>query len=266
MTELNPMNQQPDPFEQRVRDLALRLPYPSTPDLVARRRQRPLRPTWRFRPLQLALLLLLLLVGTLLAVPEARATVLRILRIGVIEVVPADVTVPPAPLSSASPASPTPIASLLDLAGETTLAEAQATVPFNIKLPSYPTDLGPPDRIYLQNFDGTLLVLVWLDPQRRDGIRMSLHILTSSLGAQKGAIGGKTGVKLINETTVNGQWALWLNGPHLLAIRTPQGQPDYTIRRLVEGNVLLWTDGQLTYRLESDLELDEAVRVAESLR
>jgi hypothetical protein len=37
------------------------------------------------------------------------------------------------------------------------------------------------------------------------------------------------------------------------------------MRRLVEGNVLIWFENGLTYRLESDLSLEETVRVAESL-
>jgi len=34
---------------------------------------------------------------------------------------------------------------------------------------------------------------------------------------------------------------------------------------LVEGNVLLWTEGEITYRLETDQRMEEAVRIAESL-
>jgi hypothetical protein len=35
---------------------------------------------------------------------------------------------------------------------------------------------------------------------------------------------------------------------------------------MVNANVLLWTEGDITYRLESSLPLDEARRVAESLK
>jgi hypothetical protein len=35
--------------------------------------------------------------------------------------------------------------------------------------------------------------------------------------------------------------------------------------RLIDGHVLIWTDGVTTYRLETALDLEEAVRVAESL-
>jgi hypothetical protein len=36
--------------------------------------------------------------------------------------------------------------------------------------------------------------------------------------------------------------------------------------RLVDGHVLIWADGDITYRLETNLLLEEAIRIAESLR
>jgi hypothetical protein len=38
------------------------------------------------------------------------------------------------------------------------------------------------------------------------------------------------------------------------------------MRRLVEGNVLVWEQDGLTYRLETKLSLSEAVKIAESLK
>lgn len=35
--------------------------------------------------------------------------------------------------------------------------------------------------------------------------------------------------------------------------------------RLIEGHVLIWAVGSVTYRLETDVPLDEAVKTAESL-
>ena len=70
----------------------------------------------------------------------------------------------------------------------------------------------------------------------------------------------------MEETTVDGERALWVRGPHLLQFREKNGNVDYDTRRLVNGNVLIWQEDTLTYRLETDLPLEEAVRVAESLR
>jgi hypothetical protein len=63
---------------------------------------------------------------------------------------------------------------------------------------------------------------------------------------------------------VAGREAAWTQGPYVLAYQHPLGE-ELDMRRLVEGNVLIWFENGLTYRLESDLSLEETVRVAESL-
>jgi hypothetical protein len=64
------------------------------------------------------------------------------------------------------------------------------------------------------------------------------------------------------ETTVAGNPAAWVVGPYLLKYRNG----DLDIVRLIEGHVLIWEQAGVTYRLETDLPLEEAVRVAESIR
>ncbi len=66
---------------------------------------------------------------------------------------------------------------------------------------------------------------------------------------------------VIDQTQVNGLDALWTEGPYPLHL----SNGDTDIRRLVAGHVLIWEQNGLTYRLESDLKMDEAVKVAESL-
>ncbi|HBY92721.1 MAG TPA: hypothetical protein DEP84_01965, partial [Chloroflexi bacterium] len=156
--------------------------------------------------------------------------------------------------------SPTLSRSVLNLAGETTLAAAEAKAGFPVLLPIYPPDLGPPDRVYFQDLGGPAVILVWLVPESEDEVRMSLYALGEDV------FGAKSQPEVIQETTVNGQRALWVRGPHILQFRDRQGRTVYEPRRLVEGNVLVWVQDQITYRLESHLSLKEAVRVAESLR
>jgi hypothetical protein len=67
---------------------------------------------------------------------------------------------------------------------------------------------------------------------------------------------------VIAQTTVNGQPAVWAEGPYILRVRN--GYIDE--RRLIEGHVLIWKEGDVTYRLETDLSLEEAVKIAESLK
>jgi len=216
-----------------------------------------------------AAVLLLVLAG-LLSVPEVRAGIGRLLRIGAIEIVPATPTPSVAPQPQASelvvtatphaPRSPRPTptlrSDLLALAGETTLQRAQEAVRFPLKVPAYPADLGPPDRVFLQDLDGDAVILVWLQPDQPDQARLALFELTSQF------IGRKSEPKLLDETTVNRQRALWMEGPHMLQFLDGR---DYGSGRLVTGNVLLWTQNGITYRLESGVEMEEAVKIAESL-
>jgi hypothetical protein len=276
-----------DPLDDRLREAGARFKYPPTPDIARTVRRRlaaeGARPAGRglrrsrWAPVAAAIAFLLL---ALLAVPEVRAGIRAILRIGSVEIVlptptlrvpiPTGGPVPSATARSAQAASTaapaptpqpsaTPMASLLDLAGETTLDDARRRVPF--KLPSYPPDLGPPSRVFVQDFDGPVAILVWVVPGKPDQARLSLHALTSQAFAQKMA-GENT---LIKRTTVAGHEALWVHGPHLLQFY--QHRSGYPEGRMVRGDVLIWTQDGLTYRLESegDLTVEQAVKIAASL-
>jgi hypothetical protein len=254
--------------------LARNFSYPPTPDIAGAVRgqlaAREISPKSGLvtRRLAWAALIILIILGGLLAVPQVRAAVVEFLQIGAIRIFLVEPT--PTPTSTPAPAasnatstplprpSPTPLASLLDLAGETTLAEAQAQVDFPIRLPIYPAGLGSPDRVFSQNIGGPAVVLVWLDPNQPEQVRLSLHQLGPGAFAEKGNPGS------IQETTVNGRQALWTEGPYILQFRRGN-RVDYDLRRLVTGRVLIWVEGEVTYRLETDLPLEEAVRVAESL-
>jgi hypothetical protein len=257
-----------DQLEARLRTAAATFTYPPTPNVAAsaRRRLTPVQPPLlvRRRLAWAALVVAAIMVG-LLSVPQVRAGILEFLQIGVIRIFlapPTATPAPPTPTGTPSPTvtprpTPTPIPSLLDLAGETTLEDAQARLGFRIRLPSYPTDLGPPDRVYLQDLDGDFVVLVWLDSDHPEEVRLSLHMIEAGSFA-----GTKAEPQVIQETVVGGRRAIWAEGPYIL--RLTNGDIDF--RRLIEGHVLIWAEGDITYRLETDLPLDEAVKIAESLK
>jgi hypothetical protein len=101
-----------------------------------------------------------------------------------------------------------------------------------------------------------MTILVWLDPSQPNRVLMSLHFIPpGSWGIEKSE------PIAIEETDVNGQRAIWAVGPYPL--RLQNGDLDFT--RLIDGNVLIWTDGDVTYRLETNQTLDEAIKIAESL-
>jgi len=262
------MNPQPNPrlpepdLEDRLRRVAQTLHYPSTPDVagaVARRlatgRRSAAHGALRLAWVTLVALLILLL--GLWAVPPVRAVLLDFLQIGAVRiwlVAPTPTPTTVAATASADP-TPTPLTSVLDLAGETTLAAAQAKVAFPIRLPAYPADLGAPDKVYWQNLDGPAVILVWLKPEQPNTVRLSLQLLSSKV------IAGKMGPKIIATPHVHDQIGLWLEGPYIMVARNG----DWDMMRLIEGHVLVWAEGDITYRLETDLPLEEAVRIAESL-
>ncbi|MCE7986342.1 MAG: hypothetical protein DYG89_34645 [Caldilinea sp. CFX5] len=262
------MKQPSDPrWEEQLQSLARTFPYPSTPDLAGAVERRlaapPARPAAapRFlRPVWVALLALALLLGGLLAVPPVRAALQEWLQIGAVRIwlVEPTATPTPQPKTPTPRPTPTPLASLFDLAGATTLADAQQKAGFPLRLPSYPTTLGRPDGVFYQNIGGPAVVLVWLDIRQPARAKLSLHILGPNTFAEKG------NATRLAQTTVNGQPAFWTEGPYMLVYHRGT-TTDYDIRRLVEGHVLIWTEGNLTYRLETDTTMTEAVRMAESL-
>jgi hypothetical protein len=206
----------------------------------------------RPRAIAAAILLVIALLGALLAVPQTRAAIAALLHIGSVTIVPT------APTSGAN--EPTPLPSILDLAGRTTLDDAQHRMPFHIRLPAYPADLGAPQYVFAQDMDGKAVVLVWVDPQHPDHVRMALNELSSDAYVYKLA------PQLVQETQVHGRRALWTTGPYLLQIGSVSDQRNALRRLVTASHTLIWTEGDVTYRLECDVSLEEAVRIAESLR
>ncbi len=193
-----------------------------------------------------------------MTVPPLRAGIIHLLRIGAVTIRLIEPTATPMREPAAQSAAMPEIASVLELAGETTLADAQERMRFPIRLPSYPAGLGQPDKVFVQDQGGQVIILVWLEPENRTQARLSLHILAQGVEATKGS------PETIELTTVNQELAVWTTGPYFLIYKDGSSYRSDQ-RRLIEGHVLIWQEDGLTYRLETDLLLEEAVRIAESL-
>ncbi len=266
-------------FENQLSSIAKRLDYPRTPDIAgfvmtrlrtstdSRFISRPLGPAWGKR-LAWSLTIILILFSSLMLIPPARAAIIEFIQIGIVRIFPRPTEPPIDTIHTATPdiltrATSTPslpsatlIPSLSRIAGKTTLAAAQEKVDYPLLLPTYPVDLGPPDYVFAQDAEGTMTILVWLDPRQPNQVLMSLHFVPQgSWGIEKAE------PRVIEETNVNGQRAIWAVGPYPLKLRN--GDLDFT--RLIEGNVLIWADGDITYRLETAQTLEEAIKIAESL-
>jgi len=266
------MNEQPGRWEDQLRETARAFAYPPTPDLAPALRRRlaasgrpvPARrlPRWGW------VVLILLLLSGLLAVPQVRARLQEWLRIGSVQISVITATPPAAtqgvPAAAApqiqTPPTATPARplALLSAGAETTLEAARQSLPFTIPLPAGPP--GPPDHVFLPEPTGHAVVLVWLDPRQTDQISLSLHILDSEVWAQKMLHG------LPDSITVNGAAGVWIVDEHEIYLFDPRTGTRYTTPSLVTGNTLLWAADGLTYRLETGLGRDKAVRLAESLR
>ena len=266
-------------FENQLLSIAKGLDYPRTPDVAGSgmKRLRPFpsptgrggrgggRPRFMSRPLAWSLTIALILCSSLMLIPSARAAIIEFIQVGVVRifraeptpVIPPNEEIPSFPITATPYATGEPLIPILEnLMGEMTLQEAQQTAGYPLLLPSYPADLGQPDRIFVQDADGAMTILVWIDPQQPDEALMSLHFIPAGSWAVK-----KISPTLIQETTVNGQYAMWTIGPYPLRL----SNGDLDLIRLIDGHVLIWAEGSMTYRLETDLSLEEALKIAESL-
>jgi hypothetical protein len=264
-------------FEAQLRSIAGGMEYPRTPDIAGRvgarlrssTRSRLISKPFVFaqgRRLAWSLTLVLVLLFNLMLIPPVRAAIVEFIQVGVVRIFRTEPTpviqpeqAPPilVPVTATPGPTPRPLIPILeDMAGEVTLEEAQNQASYPILLPSYPHDLDLPDHVFVQDADGAMTILVWVDHEHPEQVRMSLHFLPPGSWAIK-----KIDPVVIKETQVNDRYAVWTTGPY--PIRLDDGDIEFT--RMVTGHVLIWDDGNVTYRLETDLPLEEAIQIAESL-
>ncbi len=251
-------------WETEVADKARAYVFPLTPDVAAkvRARLRERQSPRRLLRAAVAAVLVVLVLAALWSVPAVRAAVERIFRLGAVTIFVGEPTDTPAP-SQTAPVMPTatvrgvgtPLTSALQLTGETTLEEARRRLPTALLLPAA---YGEPQHVYLYEMPAPLVTLVWTEPDHPDQVRLALQIVSNRGDAMKVEPSGVT------ETRVGTHLALWSQGPHLLMFYV-DGEPDPALTRQVNDNVLIWQQAGYTYRLETDLPMDDAIGVAESL-
>jgi hypothetical protein len=248
-----------DSWERYLTETAAAFSYPPTPNVAVSVAQRLGQRRASFtggRRLAWSVLLLLLLTTILLAVPSVRATVLELLQIGAIQIVPVEKS--DAPNLIDKPVKRT----MFDLAGATTWQEAQAEADIPLRLPAYPATLGPPDEVFLQRpqdpgLGDEVVITVWHDAHRPDEVDLALYQIAGSSFALKA-----TAEETVVETAVHGESAYWVGSSHWLQLVDGELQEWL----FVEGNVLVWVEHGITYRLEGASTVEAAVRIAESLR
>jgi hypothetical protein len=146
------------------------------------------------------------------------------------------------------------------------MRELENWLPFT---PAVPSALGEPDAVYLRFLDnGTNLgMLAWaptddLPETKETGLGALLlefsappdvELLLKSVDPRFGTV---------THVSVDGNPGYWVYGASNLTIFEGQGQSETR----PSGNVLVWADGGVAYRLESDLSMNQALQIAESMQ
>jgi hypothetical protein len=179
---------------------------------------------------------------------------------------------PPSSVAPTSRPSGSPLAlgasmGLGDLVDPLDPAALERRSGFAVALPTDPA-VGPPEAAWVDDARGGQVTLLWpAGEELPPTLEPSVGLLLSQF---RGAVNDGFFNKAIHEGTivetveVDGREAYWITGePHVLFWDGPTGFVD-DARRWV-GDVLLWSDGEITFRLESALGRDAVIRIAESL-
>lgn len=228
-------------LELRLVDLGTDLDVPAAPDLAPRVLERlEGRRPFPWRPLAVALAVVVVAVAIAFAVPPARSAILRFFHLGGVSVVRVEALPPAVERSEAG-----------GLGDPLTREAAERRVGFELVLPAAAR------RVYVL---GDSLASVVVRAYGRP-------VLVSEFPGQgqflEKLAGGGTDVERLR---VDGRPALWLEGaPHVLQyLDRRRGFREEPI--LVRGNVLLWTRGPITLRLEGMLTEAQALELARRLR
>ncbi|WFE40727.1 hypothetical protein [Micromonospora sp. WMMD998] len=239
-----------DELERELRDLPAWLEPAAPPDVTAAVRARLAAPPprsprrrWRY---WLAAALAALLVAALppgrAALADAVAGLLRFSGV-VID-------------TSATPPPPTGAPSPLPGQRPVALVQAQRQVRFPIRVPAR---LGVPERVLVADPDGAgahrVASLLW----RGGAVRLDAFDGSLDIAFHKQAAGTD-----VTFTSVHGDFAIWVGGPHTLAYVDRGGTVRLATARL-SAATLIWQDAGVSYRLEGDLTRDEALDIAGSL-
>lgn len=254
---------------EALRALGSRVVYPPAPDLAARvRRELEANPTapretwWtplfqRRKLVTLAATVILLAALVVAAIPDARTTVAGWLGLPGVTIIE-------------SPAVESPRIGRFFLVGvPRTLDHAREEAEFNVLVPTLP-GLEDPDEVWFDvNAVGGAVSFVYyptaeIPEAEETGAGLLISQFLGELNPNMYGKGVGPGVSL-ETISINGEFGLWIEGdPHNFSYTDPSGDTKSRPTRLA-GNTLLWQQGDLTLRLESALDRDSAIAIAESM-
>jgi hypothetical protein len=265
-------------LERALVDLGRALEFPPTPDLTARvrtglmippRRRLIPWPESRLRRVAAAAVVIALIAALTLAfIPDAREAVADRFGLRGVRFLPLDDPLPaqPKPGDSAERGRLSAVGDRLAIGRPVSLAGARAAVNFPVSAPAV---LGAPDASFTGAPPAGGQVTLLYGPReglpatREPDVALILTVFRGETAPfiQKGLPAGAR----LTEVVVSGGRGYWIEGaPHAVIFRDSSGALREERSRLA-GNTLLWERGGLTYRLESGLGQDDAIRIAESI-
>lgn len=238
-------------LERRLAALAPEFPFPATPDLagaagarlgISGRRRRPGR-------LVLALAAVAAFAAVLAVSPGARGALADWLDF-----------LPGVRIERVDELPSMPLSSWTGVYGEeVTLAEAERQAPFEVLLPE---SLGEPDLVYRYRDPSGGLVITAVYGDHRDARLVLTQWATEDVLFHK-LLGPATQAQLVDVREARG---LWINGNRHVVFYLGGDFQERAAQGALAGNVLVWQEGDVGYRLEAGVGRERALELAAELR
>jgi hypothetical protein len=225
-------------LERALLQLGREVDWPVEPDLGSRVHARIGRRSFA-RPLVVGVALVVVAFAIAFAVPQARSSILRFFHIGAVTIERVE-TLPSA--------QERPLAAGLGPALTLREAEAQSGVPLVLHGPN-------PQHFYAQ--PGLIATLI----RYHDKPILLAELQGEQVGITKKLAGSGTHV----EPAAIGSTGLWLSGGRHLLIWETGANSTGRIRPRLAGNVLIWSEGDRTFRLEGALDKSRMLKLGRQI-
>jgi hypothetical protein len=248
-------------LEQELRELQVE--WPQTPDIAGaiaprltapapRRRWLQLdRPAW-----QLAVAAVVVVIAVVMAIPPARAAVLEFLGLRSVKI-------------ERREPQPSRFGRGVVLGDPVTLAQARRRADFPVGVPA---ELGEPDAVFF--YDHPVMgPRVDMTYRPRPGLERSGTTGVGLLVTEMKAVATPVIEKAVglganvDQFTLDGDPAVFISGrPHGFAYTAPNGETQFEEQRLAGNTLLVDRSDGVLLRLEGELDREEAIRIARSVR
>lgn len=259
-------------LERSLGELAERLEVPGGDwlvDDVLRRIGEPARVLTPRRGLRLAAAVVVVLAVVLVAVPGPRHAIARWLGFDSVRIEPGVITVPPTVATSTSPATtpPTTTAPVSELGLGAPVSITVAMSDTGLPDPT-PTLLGDAQSVHVvQPPASGQIVLVYapsalLPESSVTGVGALISVMPAHI--EEGFFRKTLEDSTVRSVVVDGATGYWIEGaPHQLLFSFGNDVLPDSLR--LATNTLLWQRGDHVYRLEADITLEAALRIAASV-